>query len=85
MTDDTAAKLRVWYCRAHVRVCDRAPGTNGPADLGAAAGCTCPAEITSATIGEARRQAADVHTKFEHPGTPDACQSSQDVLCKAVW
>ena len=53
--------------------------------LGAAAGCTCPAEITSATIGEARRQAADVHTKFEHPGTPDACQSSHDVLCKAVW
>lgn len=80
-----AASLHAWYQRAHVRVCDRAPGTDSVDDLGAHAGCTCPARITFATVTEARERAAKGHAKYAHPGPPDACRSTHDVLCKAVW
>jgi len=80
-----ADNLRDWYRRTHVRVHDRPAGTNGPDDLGAHGGCTCPTEIDTQVIGEARQGAARVHAKFEHPGPPDHCQSPHDVLCKAAW
>ena len=80
-----AEKLCEWYSRAHVRVHDRPTGTNGPDDMGAHAGCTCPAEIDTHVIGDARRLAARVHARYKHAGPPDACQSPHDVLCKAVW
>lgn len=42
--------------------------------------CTCGIDLT-----EARQRALKYHVRFGHPGTPDACQSPHDVLCKAVW
>lgn len=75
-------KLEEWTTRAHVRVHDRAPGTNGPDDLGARAGCACHeyAVATAALEERARR----IHAKFGHPGPVEDCQSPHDVLCKAL-
>ena len=42
--------------------------------------CTCHDDLH-----EARKLAAATHRKFGYPGTPEACQSPHDVLCKAVW
>lgn len=81
----TAESLREWYRRAHIRLHDRPAETNGPNDLGAHAGCTCPAEIDTHLIEDARRRATSAHDRYRHPGPADACQSPHDVLCKAVW
>ncbi len=85
-TDEQIARVKAWVARVHERAHDRAPGTCGPDDHGAHAGCLryChvePAEV----ITRGRKDAAAVHVKYSHPGTPQACQSPHDTICKAVW
>lgn len=62
-----------WRRRVHERVC--APARS----------CTCTAEIGREVIQEARDRARRLHAKYEHPGRPETCGSSHDVICKAVW
>lgn len=84
----TTDKFTDWCRRAHTRVCDRAAGTNGPDDLGAHAGCSDVCDWVrnpEQALPIARERARYVHSKFNHPGEPDACQSPRDTLCKAVW
>ena len=77
--------LKAWMIRKHERCCIRPAGTLGPDDQGCQAGCTCPAEITDATVSDCRRLAARCHAKGKHPGPPEACEDPHDVLCRAVW
>ena len=85
-TDEQIARVKAWVARVHERVHERMPGTDGSDDQGARAGCTwiCGAEPAE-VIGLGRRAAHWGHEKFSHPGTPKACQSPHDVICKAVW
>ena len=77
--------LEAWMRRKHERCCEREAGTFGPDDEGCQAGCTCPDEITDATISDCRRLAVRCHAKWQHPGPPEACEDPHDVLCRAVW
>lgn len=84
-----AESLAAWCVRAHERCHERPAGTYGPDDLGCHAGCTRSCTewlpVTPESLAEARDYARVIHRTAEHPGTPDACQSPHDVLCKAVW
>ena len=81
----TIESLEAWMRRKHKRCCEREAGTFGPDDLGCRAGCTCPAEISDATVANCRRLAAVCHAKFRHAGSPEVCEDPHDVLCRAVW
>lgn len=69
----SAEAFAAWRGRAHERVCV-------PART-----CTCPVEVTQEVLADARKRAAHIHARYEHPGPLDACQSPHDVICKAVW
>lgn len=85
---NTADTLAAWCARAHERCHEREAGTYGPDDQGCRAGCTDTCEWRrepARALPLARERAARNHAKYEHLGTPGACQSPHDVLCKAVW
>ena len=81
----TIESLEAWMARKHERCCERVAGTFGSDDLGCRAGCTCPDEITDATVEDCRRLAHRCHAKWKHSGSAETCEDPHDVLCKAVW
>ena len=64
---------RAFRARVHRRVC------------ASARTCTCPDQYDGVEVEDARGRARAIHEKFAHPGPVEACQSPDDVICKAVF
>ena len=96
-----AGNFKAYIERLHLRCHYREPGTNGPEDRGCNAYGKCDADPMACPLGcaenlrdlrtaliDARQKSRSMHAegaRARHAGTPEACESSHDVVCKAVW